>query len=342
MSPIMFVHSATKDCMSWLTDTVDEDTDSIPKMLFDQGHDVYLACRRGTAYSRAHETFDLATADGLASYFDYNTESVGTEDIEAFVDLILADSTQSCTKTQIVTHGLGAGEVFAGLAEDASTLPGKVSAVTNLAPCMIPTYVISGDSEDESASSGHRLLSTLIEKQALSEPPRELHAIVEDDMPKRELSSWYSRESYWARTEKYCEWNPTNCLSYCDWYPAYCEEFCERLPQYCVPEAVRLYYLRLAAFEAAGIDSLYGPDWATQVETLCMTVTTEKCAELTATVDAGLAEMSVTQLEHMFQMDFSNSFSQFSTTFETDQMPPAIDVTGIATRNRSLYALGDD
>ena len=113
-------------------------------MLFDQGYDVYLACRRGTAYSRAHETFDLSTEDGLASYFDYNTESVGVEDIEAFVDLILADKSEfaGCTKVQIVTHGLGAGEVYAGLAEDASTLPGKVSHVTNLAPCLIPTNVL--------------------------------------------------------------------------------------------------------------------------------------------------------------------------------------------------------
>ena len=90
-SPILFVHTATKDCISWLTDSADDATDSIPKMLFDQGHDVYLACRRGTEYSRAHETFDLSTADGLASYFDYNTGTVGTEDIEAFVDLVLAD-----------------------------------------------------------------------------------------------------------------------------------------------------------------------------------------------------------------------------------------------------------
>ena len=114
-SPIIFVHTATKDCISWLTDSADDATDSIPKMLFDQGHDVYLACRRGTAYSRAHETFDLSTADGLASYFNYNTGTVGTEDIEAFVDLALTDRS-GCSKVQIVTHGLGAGEVLAGLA----------------------------------------------------------------------------------------------------------------------------------------------------------------------------------------------------------------------------------
>ena len=162
----MLVHSATKDCMSWFNDTVDAATDSIPKMLFDEGYDVYLACKRGTAYSRAHQTFDLTTADGLASYFNYNTQSVGTEDIEAFVDLILTNTL--CSKVQIVTNGLGAGEVFAGLSEDASTLPGKVSHVTNLAPCMVPTYVISEKTveveEESSSSSGTRLLRALSEK----------------------------------------------------------------------------------------------------------------------------------------------------------------------------------
>ena len=91
LGPVLFVHTATKSCLSWLTDSVDENIDAIPKMLFDQGYDVYLACRRGTSFSRAHETFDLDTEAGLESYYNYNTENVGTEDIERFVDLILTD-----------------------------------------------------------------------------------------------------------------------------------------------------------------------------------------------------------------------------------------------------------
>ena len=52
--------------------------------------------------------------------------------------------------------------------------------------------------------------------------------------------------------------------------------------------------------------------------------------------------MSVTQLEHMFQMDFNNSFSQYSTTFETDQTTTPIDLTGITTSSRSFYLDGDE
>ena len=138
-------------------------------MLFDEGYDVYLACRRGTAYSRSHETFDLTTKAGLDDYFDYNTETVGVEDIEAFVDLILATRTD-CSAVQIVTHGVGAGEVLAGLAGDA-TLPDKVSFVTNLAPCVVPTYLTDNSSKIHSHNHWRRMLS---EEQSPAEPPREL------------------------------------------------------------------------------------------------------------------------------------------------------------------------
>ena len=191
-SPIMFVHTATRDCLSWLTETKDDSVDSIPKLLFDQGHSVYLACRRGTAYSRAHETFDLDTDEGLESYFDYSTGSVGSEDIGRFVDLIIADRTD-CTKVQIVTHGLGAAEVFSGLAAEASTLGDTVSHVTNLTPCLVNTAILKDlnlkrddeDDDDSSSSTGHRLLRALEAKQTITEPPRELQEVVEEDMPKR-------------------------------------------------------------------------------------------------------------------------------------------------------------
>ena len=93
-------------------------------------------------------------------------------DYSQFIDLILATNNNpnlTCTKVQVVTHGLGAGEVLAGLASDA-TLPDKVSYVTNMTPCVIPTYIIKGD-DDDSGSSKHGMLA---EKQSPGEPPREL------------------------------------------------------------------------------------------------------------------------------------------------------------------------
>ena len=45
--------------------------------------------------------------------------------------------------------------------------------------------------------------------------------------------------------------------------------------------------------------------------------------------------------EHMFQMSYTSSFSQYSSTFESNQTTTAIDVTGVMTRTRSLYLDGD-
>lgn len=54
--PVLLVNTATKDCRSWFTDTMDENQDSIPKMLFDDGYDVWIACKRGSIYSWEHDT----------------------------------------------------------------------------------------------------------------------------------------------------------------------------------------------------------------------------------------------------------------------------------------------
>ena len=256
------------------------------------------------------------------------------QDIEAFVDLILAREV-NCSAVQIVTHGVGAGEVLAGLAGDA-TLPAKVSFVTNLAPCVVPTY-LTDNSSSKSNTEWRRMLA---EKQEPGEAPRELQELVEDDAPKRELR-YYSRDQYWARIERYCSWYPANCFNYCDWYPAYCDEFCSRLPQFCIAPAIRDYYALQDVVEKLHINSFYGPDWATQVAAICWKVDYYTCKSFKATVDAGFAEMGVQQLEHMFQMSFTSSFNQYSSTFEADQTVMPIDVTGVTTQNRSFYLRND-
>lgn len=73
LGQVLLLHTATRDCLSWFTSSADEAIDSIPKMLFDMGYDVWLGCNRGTMFSLAHETFDLATEEGRCDYFNYNT-----------------------------------------------------------------------------------------------------------------------------------------------------------------------------------------------------------------------------------------------------------------------------
>ena len=119
---------------------------SIPQRYFDEGYNVFMACRRGTAYSREAEGIDLSTSEGYKQYMDYNTQTIGTDDIGRYVEAILnpdnVTDSQGCTALQIVTHGLGAGEVYAGLA-GAPTWRDKVSHVTNISPCLVPSKLSS-------------------------------------------------------------------------------------------------------------------------------------------------------------------------------------------------------
>ena len=81
--PVLLVHTATNDCLSWLN-AVESEVDSLPFILFSQGYDVFLGCLRGTRFSRTAVGLDLNTSEGQELYFDYNTHTVGIMDIPAF------------------------------------------------------------------------------------------------------------------------------------------------------------------------------------------------------------------------------------------------------------------
>lgn len=86
---VLMTHTATKNCVDWLTASA-VGVDSIPKLLFDKGYDVFLGCRRGTEYSRTLAGLDLTTPEGLELYFKYNTQTVGEGDVPAFVKKAVA------------------------------------------------------------------------------------------------------------------------------------------------------------------------------------------------------------------------------------------------------------
>ena len=133
---VLMTHSSTKDCVNWL-DASAPDTDSIPKLLFDKGYDVFLGCRRGTEYSRTKTGLDLATDEGLEMYFDYNTQTVGEGDVPAMVARAVAihaaeqdinGAPNNCADAQILTHGLGSAEALAAFS--LNPMVDNVGAVT--------------------------------------------------------------------------------------------------------------------------------------------------------------------------------------------------------------------
>ena len=65
---------------------------------------------------------------------------------------------------------------------------------------------------------------------------------------------------------------------------------------------------------------MFGPNWADQVDTICAEygIDSDVCTEWTATVGAGIPEMSVQQGEQLWQQAFSQEFNQYSSSFVTD------------------------
>ena len=95
-------------------------TNSLPFVLFTLGYDVFLGCNRGTQFSRTALGLDLSTAEGQQLYFDYNTKSIGENDIPAFVQRINElyndiNRPTPCEFVQILTHGYGTAVVLAAL-----------------------------------------------------------------------------------------------------------------------------------------------------------------------------------------------------------------------------------
>lgn len=70
------------------------------------------------------------------------------------------------------------------------------------------------------------------------------------------------------------------------------------------------------------IYSIYGDAtaWQTKVDAICadVRVSEEKCSELTTSVALGFGEMSVKQLEQLWQQGYTGQFDSYSATFATD------------------------
>ena len=165
MGPVLLLNTATRDCRHWFTETVDyQNYDSIPKQLFDAGYDVWIGCKRATIYSdlydddHHHEEDEDAfappfmlkhTEDNEEDYFDFNTGTIGENDVPAFVRKILEksrnDDTNECKKVQIIGHSLGGAEALVTLSSFPVTSERLISHLINLAPCPIPTYQQADD-----------------------------------------------------------------------------------------------------------------------------------------------------------------------------------------------------
>lgn len=138
--PVLLLAPARQDCSWWLT-VEDDAADSIPKQLFDAGYDVFLGCKRGTTFAQGNTT--LNPVDDAEDFWNFNTDTIATEDIPTMVaainNILINDDTVPtyCKKVQIVSQCLGSSEALSTL----SLLPtasGKfIGNLINLAPCAV-------------------------------------------------------------------------------------------------------------------------------------------------------------------------------------------------------------
>jgi len=79
----------------------------------------------------------LSSTDPLTSdqYWDYSFEEIGTDDIPAFVDAIIAARVGACNKVTLIPHS---DSVNASLiaASRITGLNNKVGGITGLGPCV--------------------------------------------------------------------------------------------------------------------------------------------------------------------------------------------------------------
>ena len=172
--PILLLHSATQDCLTWFFATADPSIDSLPLQLFKDGYDVFLGCRRGTSFSRTTpDDSEISGAVEEKAYFDFDIQDVGENDTPAFISKILA-TLSDCRKVQILAFGLGISEALAGMAKYPNDSLARISNVVTLSPCAVTTFFVREpiqpaffNTPDDDDS--RRLLSA-----AMEEAPREL------------------------------------------------------------------------------------------------------------------------------------------------------------------------
>ena len=216
--PLLLLSDIEQDCLNWLTDTADSGQDSIPLALFKDGYDVWMGCRRGTAYSRVtNNDIDVSGAAEEQPFFNYNTVNVGEEDVPRMISKILFEkknesSGADCQKVQILLNGYAMSETLAAMAKYPTDALARIQNIVALAPCAIPTAFAS-------EASDARILSD-------KTPPRELASLLDADQASkgRKLSVHGPSNYYWNVTlYNWCWHNHPACFNYCDWYPEYCD-----------------------------------------------------------------------------------------------------------------------
>lgn len=104
--PVLLLEGLYSDAQDWVTCS-DSTNDSIAVQLAERGHDVWIGQTRGREYSSTHST--LILPDQKKEFWDYSFEEIGSDDIPALVDTVIANrfGPTNCNKVTLLAHSSG-------------------------------------------------------------------------------------------------------------------------------------------------------------------------------------------------------------------------------------------
>ena len=325
--PVLLRHGLEEDAYSWFSGS--PNITFTPCKLFAAGYDVYIEQGRGKGDA-------LTAPPQTEEFWDFNFETIGTEDLQAEVRAILesrAANLNVCEKVQVINYDAAAQTTAIGLLSQPTSSAAYISNVVNQVPCMVyKSDVIEGIFADPSD-----------DRRRLNEA--------------RELGSSYSyyyhqpSHYYCDKTPYYAKFNEIrNELSYEEYHKFYnhfmqwrytgdnwwaCDDsvfdaindaLCKVQPSNsdCQPANQARFYALINALRDAGFYSLYGDRADEQVAAVCAALGDEsnECKNLTSIVGnlsrQGPCETSLQVLEHAYQQSQYGEFTAYNSNFELD------------------------
>jgi len=275
--PILLLNGLTCDETCWFT----RDQSVLPEQLFFAGYDVYIGSKRGQTLSRTHRTLD---PDVDEQYWNFTAEDVGLQDYKTMISYIhnkRSSDSEDPYKLKVLAVSYAFTETAFLMNEFPVTSSNYVDRIVSQSPCPIPlpdlALFLVGDPTDEiyNTLDTDRRRRQLKHKSSDSDDScsddefkDEVRRIKYEELDKNEYRMFYRYIKEWQRDNK------KDKSVYCEnggWEEAIVEALCKvdiERPE-CQPATIRAFEIILNTLRDNGIYSFFGPNWATQVQTIC-------------------------------------------------------------------------
>ena len=278
--PILLLNGLTCDETCWFKP---DGTSVLPEQLFFAGYDVYIGSKRGQNLSRTHRSLDPANED----YWNFTPEDVGLKDYSTMISYIHSKrSTDGDDPAKLKV--LAVSYAFPETAFLMNAFPGTssnyVDRIVSQSSCPIPLpdlgILLIGDPTQEiydTLDTDRRRRRQLKHKSKDSDSEDSCSDDEFKDEVKRIKYEELDRDEYRMFYRYIKEWRSESKKDksvYCEnggWEEAIVEALCKvdvTRPE-CQPATIRAFEIIVNTLRDNGIYSLWGPDWATQVTTIC-------------------------------------------------------------------------